>query len=31
MEDKKELYNKSIEELYKELNTSINGLSETEA
>ena len=31
MEDKKELYNKSIEELYKELNTSISGLSETEA
>lgn len=31
MEEKKELYNKSIEELYKELNTSISGLSETEA
>lgn len=30
MEENKELYNKTIEELYKELDSNIDGLSEEE-
>ena len=31
MKEEKQIYNKSIEELYKELGTSIEGLNEEEA
>lgn len=31
MKEENKYYNKKLEELYKELNTSINGLTEEEA